>query len=276
MSFSDWFAGATQVKWSRQNQHLLASSHDKFLKVWDSRKGAHPLHTVAAHSTKIYGIDWNMLDGSSILTCSLDHSVKVWDLDALQAPQEVIRTPFPVWRARFTPFGNGILALPQRNDSRLHLYCNGEPVHSFGGHQAIVKEFLWRPRGYLTNDVDDREFQLVSWGTDRTLRLHQVTTEVLGQTGYSRPMAVKRNFELVRQGALYRSFRTLPASFDKGVEIPAPPGMTLPIDSAGHDFFLNAPSGHEGDPDASAMLQSIESLESPLGESGTTFAFDAG
>ena len=33
MTFCDWFAGATQVKWNRQDSHILASSHDKFLRI---------------------------------------------------------------------------------------------------------------------------------------------------------------------------------------------------------------------------------------------------
>ena len=38
MTFADWNAGATQVKWNRQDAHIIASSHDKFLKIWGRSK----------------------------------------------------------------------------------------------------------------------------------------------------------------------------------------------------------------------------------------------
>src|SRR5438034_6129672 len=79
VSFSDWFAGATQVKWNRQDSHVIASSHDRFLRIWDDRKGAYPIRTIEAHSTKIYGIDWNRTRPDALVTCSLDQTIKFWN-----------------------------------------------------------------------------------------------------------------------------------------------------------------------------------------------------
>jgi WD40 repeat protein len=43
MSFCGWNAGATQVKFNRVNEYLLASSHDTDERIWDSRKGIQTL-----------------------------------------------------------------------------------------------------------------------------------------------------------------------------------------------------------------------------------------
>ena len=221
-TFCDWFAGATQVKWNRQNSHILASSHDKWLRVWDDRKGAYPLRSIEAHDTKIYGVDWNRMKTTELVTCSLDRTVKVWDYekqendDSKQKPVQILNTPYPVWRARYTPFGFGLLVMPQRGDYNLHLYDRRhiEPgdesqlmpeAHQFDGHENHVKEFLWRTRGNVTDNIDDREFQLVSWGTDRILRLHEVDEHVLGRVGYEK--GVNRNFNVTRRNAVYKSFR---------------------------------------------------------------------
>lgn len=229
-SFSDWFAGATQVKWSRQDEHTIASSHDKFLHIWDDRKGAYPVRTIEAHGTKIYGIDWNRHHPKRIVTCSLDRTIKFWDLDVEDdMPERVIETSFPVWRARHTPFGWGLLVMPQRGNNDLHLYdrraINGvvesgpvRPVASFAGHDGQVKEFLWRARGTIEGGVDDRDFQLVTWGTDRELRLHVIDRDIYTDIGYEKGVSKVQRLNFTRKGATYRSFRDEPGDADSPVE----------------------------------------------------------
>lgn len=228
VSFSDWFAGATQVKWNKQDPHIIASSHDRFLRIWDDRKGALPLKTVEAHETKIYGIDWSRSDATKITTCSLDRTIKLWDYEMSEKePERTIHTPFPVWRARHTPFGSGVLAMPQRGNNDLHLYdrrpdhaipgtgfTDVEPNYSFSGHHEQVKEFLWRARGNIDDGVDNRDFQLISWGADRELILHRMGEKQLKAAGHRKGMRINQKWALTRRGAPYKSFRdqTLPSA----------------------------------------------------------------
>ncbi|KAL8919598.1 MAG: hypothetical protein Q9172_004926 [Xanthocarpia lactea] len=230
MTFCDWFAGATQVKWNRQDSHILASSHDKFLRIWDDRKGAYPLRSIEAHATKIYGVDWNRTETNNVATCSLDRTIKFWDYTSRSdTPERTIHTPFPVWRARHTPFGAGLLAMPQRNDYDLHLYDRRpsdqmqQPdsmpmVHRFDGHEDQVKEFLWRARGSVEDSTDSRDFQLVSWGTDRVLQLHRLGEDILAKVGHVRGHQVKQTIPFTRRNAPYKSFRGDPSSITKDVD----------------------------------------------------------
>ncbi|KIW51566.1 hypothetical protein PV05_10274 [Exophiala xenobiotica] len=229
-SFSDWFAGSTQVKWSRQDEHVIASSHDKFLHIWDVRHGAYPVRTIQAHGTKIYGVDWNRHHANKIVTCSLDRTIKFWDLDIQEdMPERIIETPFPIWRARHTPFGFGLLAMPQRGHGDLYLYdrraLNGvlesgpvRPVATFPGHDGQVKEFLWRARGTVDNGVDDRDFQLVSWGTDRELKLHALDPEIYADIGYEKGKSRVQRLNFTRKGAIYRTFRDEPDDAESPME----------------------------------------------------------
>ena len=241
ISFCDWFAGATQVKWNRQDPHIIASSHDKFLRIWDDRKGAYPLRSIEAHSTKIYGIDWNRTETHSIVTCSLDKTIKFWDYsNRHDEPKHVIRTPFPVWRARHTPFGTGLLAMPQRGDNNLYLYDQRSkhsygddvvPVRRFEGHEDQVKEVLWRPRGSIEKGIDNREFQLVSWGSDKYLRLHKLDDETLASVGYERGKDVQRKFNLTRKDAQYKTFREDLGRFGSSRYKTISNNMSLTLDS---------------------------------------------
>ncbi|KAI5810000.1 hypothetical protein DFH27DRAFT_508918 [Peziza echinospora] len=212
-SFCDWFAGATQVKYNRQNEHILASSHDKYLRIWDNRKGAYPLRSICAHTTKIYGVDWNRTRPTGIVTCALDKTIRFWDYSNPEdVPERVIRTSFPTWRARHTPFGWGLLIMPQRADNALYLYdrraegdAPADPVEKFEGHTDNVKEFLWRYRGGQNQDRDDREFQLVTWSQDKDIRLWSVSQEAMERVGHN-PKAPMR-FRITRKGAPYKTFR---------------------------------------------------------------------
>lgn len=218
ISFCDWFAGATQVKWNRQDSHIVASSHDKSLHIWDDRKGAYPLRSIKAHSTKIYGVDWDRTDTRHLATCSLDRTIKLWDYTkSTDEAEHTLHTRFPVWRARYTPFGTGLLAMPQRGDNDLHLYDwlalmnagskgTSDPIHSFEGHERQVKEFLWRPRGTVTEGVDNREFQLVSWGSDRYLRLHRLGDDVLKLVGYEKGQRPRAHLNFTRKNTVYKTF----------------------------------------------------------------------
>ncbi|KEF61834.1 uncharacterized protein A1O9_03405 [Exophiala aquamarina CBS 119918] len=247
-SFSDWFAGATQVKWSRQDEHIIASAHDKYLHIWDDRHGAYPLRTIQAHGTKIYGIDWNRHHPNKIVTCSLDKTIKFWDFDnSYDQPERVIETTFPVWRARHTPFGWGLLAMPQRGSSNLHLYdrrtVHGElesgrvrPVATFRGHEGQVKEFLWRSRGTISDNIDNRDFQLVTWGTDGDLRLHALDPEVYLDIGYEQGKSKVQRLNFTRKGAIYRTFRDEPNDTDSPTE-QTPRSETFPRQS----FFQSRP-----------------------------------
>ncbi|KAF1851811.1 uncharacterized protein K460DRAFT_273188 [Cucurbitaria berberidis CBS 394.84] len=229
LKLADFTAGATQVKWNRQNDKIIASAHDKYLHIWDTRRGATPLSTIAAHSTKIYGIDWNRNDPKKIMTCSLDATIKLWNnvgfTDGITTPRRVIRTHYPVWRARHTPFPHGILAMPQRGNSSLWLYKHvndsseatftNSPAHDFQGHEpdAQVREFLWRSRGSTDNGIDDRDFQLISWGTDKHLQFHRLSPELLeSSVGFRKGEPLIEKPSATRKGASYVTFRDGPAA----------------------------------------------------------------
>lgn len=156
----------TQVKWNRQDPHIVASAHAGYVLLWDDRKGALPLATVHSHHAKIYGLDWSRNTRSELVTCSMDASVKRFstlspavDPETKLTPHlDMIKTSQPVWRARYLPFGNGVLSLPQRGSETLQMFTFGQDGANDGSNgqrepiaeyerSALVKEYVWRSRG---------------------------------------------------------------------------------------------------------------------------------
>ncbi|KAH7890370.1 hypothetical protein F5I97DRAFT_1798915 [Phlebopus sp. FC_14] len=182
-------AGGTQVKWNRQDPNVLASSHLDEVLIWDRRKGSLPTARIRAHSAKIYGIDWAHARLNDIITCSLDKTIKVWNVQEASCcdtsgprPLMTIATRYPVWRARDLPFGRGVLSLPQRGETALEMWAEGDsttPVEIFEGHTDVVKEFVWRKGG-----LEGGEYQLITWSKDRTLRFWPVDSETMEKMGH--------------------------------------------------------------------------------------------
>lgn len=169
-------AEATQVRWNRTNPYLLATAHDGDVKVWDQRKGTAPVQYIAAHLSKIHGLDWSPTSDTQLATSSQDNTVKFFDTNSPRRAECILNTNSPVWRARYTPFGNGLVTVvvPQlrRGENSLLLWNianRATPVHTFIGHRDVVLEFEWRKQRQTEAD-----FQLITWSKDQTLLIWRI------------------------------------------------------------------------------------------------------
>ncbi|KAK7919207.1 hypothetical protein WMY93_010491 [Mugilogobius chulae] len=118
-------AGASQVKWNRKNQYYLASSHDGDVRIWDKRKPNTAIEYVAAHLSKIHGLDWHPENEFIFATSSQDNSVRFWDYRQPRKYLNILSCQVPVWKARYTPFSNGLVTVmvPQlRRENSLLLW----------------------------------------------------------------------------------------------------------------------------------------------------------
>ncbi|XP_077503120.1 WD repeat domain 59 isoform X2 [Amblyomma americanum] len=193
--------GASQVKWNKITQHVLATSHDGDVRIWDTRKSGSPVQYIAAHSSKIYGLDWSPTSENQLATSSQDGTVKFWDVTNPKRVEFMLQAGAPVWRARYLPFGDGLVTalVPKlrKGDKNLVIWSSlrtGMPIRTFLSHSDVVLEFGWRrPRQGEQNKQSDlgipaffsecRDYQLVTWSKDQSLHLWHVDTkhQVCGQ-----------------------------------------------------------------------------------------------
>ena len=83
------------------------------------------------------------------MSSSADNSVKLWDVSRPRQPENTIKVPrAPVWKVRYTPFGDGLVTLVLntlvRRENNLMLWNTHNlmsPVHTFYGHTDMVLEF---------------------------------------------------------------------------------------------------------------------------------------
>ncbi|XP_073824961.1 WD repeat domain 59 [Musca autumnalis] len=174
-------SGATQVGFNRVSGNLLAAAHDGDLRIWDIRKGSCPIHYITAHQNRVHGINWSHRRETCLATASQDGTVKYFDINNPRRAEKIITTTSPVWRARYTPIGNGLVSIvvPHlgRGDNSLLLWSNSkqnDPVCSFVGHTDVILDFAWRP-----NRESQMEIELVTWSRDRTLRVWKIDDKML-------------------------------------------------------------------------------------------------
>lgn len=148
-------------------------------------------------------------------------------LPPLSSPSYTISTHYPVWRARNLPFGRGVLALPQRGEKALEMFGMDDPapVERFAGHENVVKDFVWRMRGGDDTSFDDREFQLVTWSKDRTLRIWPVSKELEERVGWQFGAPIK--MLVSRRGAPDVTYAKDPSNIDIDTPRLPPPIVNL-------------------------------------------------
>ncbi|XP_043237262.1 GATOR complex protein WDR59-like isoform X1 [Amphibalanus amphitrite] len=182
---------ACQVKWNRISSQTLASSHEGDIRVWDRRKLSIPERYISAHTAKIHGLDWSPNSESQLATASQDMYVKFIDVTNPRNIASMPKAKDPVWRARYTPFGSGLVtvAVPQlrRGDNYCLCLWNtaslAAPQHTFAGHSDVVLEFDWRQPD-PSQIRDDCEYELLTWSRDQTLRLWPLKADLLQACGH--------------------------------------------------------------------------------------------
>lgn len=128
---------------------------------------------------------------------------------------------------------------------------NDKPVHTFEGHTDVVKDFVWRSRGGEDAAFENREFQLVTWSKDQTLRIWPVSREVTETVGYQygAPITVL----VSRRGAQDITYTTTHRADDKQVVPPTivnqPSGIAKaraaahPVHGHAHDKYHREAGG---------------------------------
>eukprot|EP00736_Rhodelphis_marinus_P012774 Rmarinus@m.8653 len=211
-SFSVSISGSALVRWNPKNDYLLASAHEGEIRLWDTRrKGSLPLRCFAAHSHVIYGIDWNPANERQILSCSVDTTVKLWNVDFPFHPEAVFPCHSSVRTVRASPDGVYFAAAhanPSEPVTSLWRLddCTG-PSALLLGHKADAKAVAWRYR-------PEGHYDFVALGRDQRLALWLNLVGSARGSNVRRERAKEKARERLAAAAGMRAEETVKASVD--------------------------------------------------------------
>ena len=152
------------LAWNAFTQHLLVSSHDTALKVWDSRFPRKSVHTIkGAHGSRITSLSWHPTDETLLLTAGLMNSIKLWNISLASSELGTSRqTNSPILRAKFCPSQDLMAYSSEKREGKIHFLFNKELkfCKSLVQHSSSVLDFDWIPANQ----------QMISLGADSSLK----------------------------------------------------------------------------------------------------------
>ena len=116
-------------------RRLLTACHDGWVCVWDLASIGRPLLRIRAHELEVRDAQWSP-DGSKIITCSRDGTLKFWDAQSGEELRSVSVHDTDVRTCRFSP--DGTLVCTASDDGTVRLFDrHGRQVRSFKNPEKL-------------------------------------------------------------------------------------------------------------------------------------------
>lgn len=116
------YKNCNEVKWHPTSEKVFATGGgDGILKMWDHTLPKPNISSHRAHDAEILSLDFNKYE-EQVVTCSIDKSIRVWDLRKLTMPINVLQHHrYPPKKVRFSPHIPWLLASGSF-DMNVHFY----------------------------------------------------------------------------------------------------------------------------------------------------------
>lgn len=178
-----------QVLWNHKAEFVLASSHMNRVCLWDVRKGSTPFATIEEDGFRIQSIDWSQAREQELLVLSGSGRLRIWgvqDLGSGPVVEYETQSPMSAWKARFTPFGEGVIVSHKSETFHVSLFHREHLVADLKHDSSpAVTNFAWRVSGgNFDQHADYRKYQLMTWDSDMALRAISLKPQIFNDLGH--------------------------------------------------------------------------------------------
>ena len=153
VSFSPSIASSDPLAPSTNSTHLLSSSADKTVRLWDLRVWE-CMAIYKAHDSPVWDVTWGPC-GHYFLTASMDRTARLWRTDRIEYLRLFVGHDKDVDTVCFHP--NNLYVLTGSCDRTVRMWniTNGYPVRMFTGHTGNITSMACSPNGKLLATADD-------------------------------------------------------------------------------------------------------------------------
>ncbi len=149
-------------------RHILTSSYDKTLKLWDLSTGRE-IRTFSGHGYFIDKMDISP-DGKYAISGSWDKTIKLWNIDTGKEIRTLYGHNGTVYAVAFSPDGKHILSGSADTTLKLWDVSTGKEIRTFSGHAGFVYCAVFSPDGkYALSGSADKTLKLWEVGTGREI-----------------------------------------------------------------------------------------------------------
>lgn len=154
------------VSWNRfVKGHLLTSSDDKTVALWDISKPDAPQHVLRSHTDIVNDVQWHNRDGNLFGSVSEDKTIHLYDTRSLPNPTNIIQRHAAVNTIAFSNHSSNLFSVGL-DDSTIELFDIRNPqqkLHTIMGHSESITSLEWDPHndGILASGSQDR--RVILW-----------------------------------------------------------------------------------------------------------------
>jgi len=154
------------ISWNRfVKGHLLTSSDDKTVALWDISKPDAPQHVLKNHIDIVNDVQWHNRDGNLFGSVGEDKTIQLYDTRSLQAPTASIQRHAAVNTIAFSNHSSNLFAVGL-DDSTIELFDMRNPqqkLHTIMGHSESITSLEWDPHndGIIASGSQDR--RVILW-----------------------------------------------------------------------------------------------------------------
>ncbi|MCO5577428.1 hypothetical protein L7F22_031260 [Adiantum nelumboides] len=160
------------IAWDREGAHLISSNSRStiFIHSWPASSPLSPLRRLAHHRSSITGLALSP-SGSSLASCSLDHSVKLFSYPGGEFQSNVTRFTLPIRSVAFSITGSMLAAAGEDDGIKLISTIDSSIVRVFKGHNAPIVSLAFDPNNdYLASAGSDGT--IMCWSLSSGKRVH--------------------------------------------------------------------------------------------------------
>lgn len=149
--------------------HLLTSSDDKTVALWDVAKPEAPQHVLKTHTDIVNDVQWHNRNEHLFGSVGEDKFIHLFDTRSLKSPTSIIQRNAAVNTIAFSNHSSNLFAVGL-DDSTIELFDIRNPkqkLHTIMGHSESITSLEWDPHndGILASGSQDR--RVILWDIKR-------------------------------------------------------------------------------------------------------------